>query len=130
MNNTTERSSSIRSRFVSFRPAISGLVAMVRSEPNARLHAVATVVVIVAAVAVNVSAVEAGLLVLAIGLVWIAEAVNTAIEAVVDLVSPERHPLAGLAKDLGAAAVLIAALTATGVGLCVFGPKLLSAFAR
>ncbi len=58
----------------------------------------------------------------AIGLVWMAELFNTALEVVVNLVSPERHPLAGKAKDIAAAAVLMAAVTAATVGLLVFWP--------
>jgi len=62
----------------------------------------------------------------AIGLVVTAEGVNTAIEAVVDLASPEQHPLAGRAKDVAAGAVLLAAVTAAVIGLLVFGPRLLA----
>jgi diacylglycerol kinase len=64
------------------------------------------------------------LLFLAIGLVWIAEFLNTALEAVVDLASPEVHPLGRVGKDVGAAAVLIAAAAAAAVGLMVLGPPL------
>jgi diacylglycerol kinase (ATP) len=61
---------------------------------------------------------------LAIGLVWTAEFVNTALEALVDLASPEMHPLARVGKDVGAAAVLIAALIAVLIGLFILGPPL------
>ncbi len=64
------------------------------------------------------------LLVLTIALVWSAEFFNTAVEAVVDLASPELHPLAGIAKDLGAAAVLLNAVAAAVIGLLVLGPPL------
>lgn len=64
------------------------------------------------------------MLILAIGLVWSAEFMNTAVEAVVDLASPSRHPLAGAAKDTGAAAVLVAAAAAALVGFLVLGPPL------
>ena len=63
-------------------------------------------------------------LLLTIAMVWAAEFVNTAIEAVVDLASPAKHPLAKVGKDVGAAAVLIAALAAIGVGLLILGPPL------
>jgi diacylglycerol kinase len=59
-----------------------------------------------------------------IALVWAAEFFNTAIEAVVDLASPMQHPLAAVGKDVGAAAVLIAALASVGVGLLILGPPL------
>jgi diacylglycerol kinase (ATP) len=65
-----------------------------------------------------------------IGLVWTAEGVNTAIEAVVDLASPDMHPLAGKAKDVAAGAVLLAALAAVVVGLLVFGPRVLALLGR
>ena len=60
----------------------------------------------------------------AIGLVWTAEGLNTALEAVVDLVSPDQHPLAGRAKDVAAGAVLCAAISALVIGLLIFGPRL------
>ena len=64
------------------------------------------------------------ILLLTIALVWVAEFVNTAVEALVDLLSPEIHPLAKAAKDIAAASVLIAALAALVVGLLVLGPPL------
>jgi diacylglycerol kinase (ATP) len=63
---------------------------------------------------------------LAIGLVWTAEFVNTALEAIVDLASPEMHPLAQVGKDVGAAAVLIAALVSALIGLLILGPPLIA----
>lgn len=63
-------------------------------------------------------------LLLTIALVWTAEFINTALEAVVDLASPQHHPLAKVGKDVGAAAVLIAALTSVLVGLLILGPPL------
>jgi diacylglycerol kinase len=63
---------------------------------------------------------------LAIGLVWTAEFVNTALEAIVDLASPEMHPLAQVGKDVGAAAVLIAALVSALIGLLILGPPLVA----
>jgi diacylglycerol kinase len=64
-------------------------------------------------------------IVIAIALVWTSEFLNTALEAVVDLASPERHYLAKVCKDVGAAAVLIAAITAVLIGLLILGPPLL-----
>ncbi len=97
---------------------------MVRTQRNARWHAVATGVVGVAAWGFQVRGVQAGLLVLAVGLVWAAEAFNTALEALADRCAPEPHPLVAAAKDVAAAGVLIAAVTAVGVGVVVFGPVL------
>jgi len=74
----------------------------------------------------QLSSIEWAILWLAIGLVWTAEFVNTALEAVVDLASPDLHPLARVGKDVGAAAVLIAAGIAVIIGLLILGPPLLS----
>jgi diacylglycerol kinase len=68
------------------------------------------------------------ILVLTIGTVWTAEFINTALEAVVDLASPQKHPLAKVGKDVGAAAVLIAALLSVIIGLLILGPPLLGKF--
>jgi diacylglycerol kinase len=97
-----------------------------RSQRNAWIHAVATLIVVAAGLWLSVDRLSWALLLGAIGLVWLAEFLNTALEAVVDLASPELHPLARVGKDVGAAAVLIAALTAAGIGLLVLGPLLLA----
>jgi len=106
--------------------AFRGVGFLLRTQTNARLHLVATVVVIGAGFGFQISRAEWLAIVAAIGLVWTAEGVNTAIEAVVDLVSPEQHPLAGRAKDVAAGAVLLAALAAAVIGLLVFGTRLLA----
>lgn len=97
---------------------------MVISENNARIHLLASIVVISAGIYVELSAYEWLWIALAIALVWILEAINTAIEALVDLASPDFHPLAGKAKDIAAAAVLIASIFAVIVGIIIFFPKL------
>jgi diacylglycerol kinase (ATP) len=99
---------------------------LLRTQTNARLHLLATIVVIGAGLGLQISRMEWLAIVAVIGLVWVAEGLNTAIEAAVDLVSPERHPLAGRAKDVAAGAVLLAAVTAVVVGALVFGPRLLA----
>ena len=104
--------------------ALEGWWYAIRRERSVWVHLVATVAVIVVAVWLQVSRLDWALLVLAIGLVWMAELMNTAVEAVVDLVSPEFNPLAKVAKDTAAAAVLAASLAASVVGLLVFGPPL------
>jgi diacylglycerol kinase len=113
-----------RSRLASFGHAISGLVHVVRTQRNAWIHAVASVAVILLALWLRLSVTDWALLFLAMGLVWMAEFINSALEATVDLASPELHPLAKVGKDVGAAAVLIAALCATVVGLLILGPPL------
>ncbi|MCY7352437.1 MAG: diacylglycerol kinase family protein [Cytophagaceae bacterium] len=101
--------------------AFKGLKILVVSENNARIHLVATAGVAVAGYFFDVTKNEWLWLALAVALVWLAEAMNTAIEKLVDLVSPEYHPLAGQVKDLTAAAVLITALFALLVAGIVFG---------
>lgn len=111
-------------RISAFRDAARGFRVLLADEPHARFHAVATVLVLWLGFWLEISAAEWCAVILAIGMVWVGEAVNTAIEAVVDLVSPERHALAGKAKDIAAGAVLLAAVTAASVGGVVFLPKL------
>jgi diacylglycerol kinase (ATP) len=100
---------------------------LLRTQANARIHAVAALAVIVAGFVFHISVGEWCAIVGAIGFVFAMEAINTAVEAVVDLASPEVHPLAERAKDVAAGAVLIAAITAAMIGLLVFGPRLLAA---
>lgn len=101
-----------------------------RTQANARIHAVAAVSVAVAGFAFRISNGEWCAILAAIALVLVAEAINTAIEAVVDLASPEVHPLAERAKDVAAGAVLIAAVVSAMIGLIVFGPHLLVLIGR
>jgi diacylglycerol kinase (ATP) len=110
-------------RLRSFADAAKGLRLVFATQTNAKIHAVATLLVVGSGFFCGLTMWEWALVVLAIALVWTAEAVNTAIENVVDLVSPERHPLAGRAKDAAAGAVLAAAIGAALVGGCIFGPK-------
>lgn len=120
----------LSSRLRSFGHAFRGLKVLLQTQPNARIHAVATVLVVAAGVLLRISPTEWALVVLAIAGVWTAEALNTAIEFLVDLVSPDPHPLAGKAKDVAAGAVLIAAIGSAVIGGFVFGPHLLRWLAR
>ena len=97
---------------------------LVRTQPNFRVHLVAAAAVLAVSFGVGVTIVEMAIMVLAIGLVLVAEAMNTAIEAVVDLASPAIHPLARIAKDVAAAGVLVAAGIAALTGLVVLLPRL------
>ena len=108
----------------SFRASLSGLGYALANERNLKVHAGVTVLVLIIMGLLGVNAIEASLLLLVTGLVWCMELVNSAIEATVDLVVGEQlHPLAKVAKDVAAAAVVIAALVAVSVGLLVLGPK-------
>ncbi|MBU4225206.1 MAG: diacylglycerol kinase family protein [Chloroflexi bacterium] len=114
------------SRIHSFGHAFRGWWYVIRTQQNAWIHALITSTVIVLAVWLGLPAWDWAVLFIAIALVWSAEFVNTALEAVVDLASPHQHPLAKVGKDVGAAAVLIAALTSILVGLLILGPPLWS----
>jgi len=101
----------------------------VKTQENAWIHLVATILVIILAVWLEISLYGWIGLLLVIGIVWISEFLNTALEVIVDLASPERHPLAKVGKDVGAAAVLISASIAVIIGLLILGPPLLKKIA-
>jgi diacylglycerol kinase (ATP) len=115
---------------MSVRNAARGVAVVLRTQHNAWLHAIATGVVLATGVFVGLSRLEWCAIVLAMMAVWTAEALNTAIELVVDLVSPDVHPLAGRAKDVAAGAVLISACGAVVVGILVFAPHFASSVGR
>jgi diacylglycerol kinase len=108
----------------SFRDAGRGIGDVLRTQPNAWIHAVASLAVCVAGFALDVSRGDWLALALAMTLVWVAESVNTALERLADATSPGPHPLVGRAKDAAAGAVLFAAIGAAVVGLLVLGPPL------
>ena len=115
-------SSYLNGRLRSFGHAFRGLKVLLQTQHNARIHAVATFLVVAAGALFGISPVEWALVALAVAGVWAAEALNTAIEFLVDLASPELHPLAAKAKDVAAGAVLVAAIGSLVVGVLVFGP--------
>lgn len=115
----------IKSRLRSFAFAGSGIIHTLKTQPNARIHALATIGVVFTGFWLKMSPSEWGLLLLAIGIVWIAELINTALEHLVDLASPEYHLLAKNAKDCAAGAVLFAALISLLIGAVVILPKIL-----
>lgn len=111
-------------RLDSLRHAFAGWWYALRTQHNAWIHAVASLVVLALAGWLVRDLVHWVLLIQAIAAVWIAEFFNTAMEAVVDLASPEFHPLAKTGKDVAAAAVLVAAGSALVVGVLILGPPL------
>ena len=119
-------SSWLRSRRASFGYALAGVRLLVATQPHARFHLLATVAVIAAGAALGITRSEWLAVVLAAGLVWGAEAVNTAIEWLVDLVHPEWARPAGRVKDVAAGAVLLASIAAAAVGALVFAPRVLA----
>lgn len=116
----------IRKRISSFVFAGKGVVDTFLTQPNAKIHAVATVVVVAAGWWLEVTGGEWCVLLLAIGLVWVAELANTAIEHLTDLISPGYQELAGRAKDSAAGAVLIAAAISIATGIIVLFPHMLN----
>ncbi|HVX84429.1 MAG TPA: diacylglycerol kinase family protein [Phycisphaerae bacterium] len=117
----------VRSRGRSLACAGSGLRFMVRSQGNARCHAAATAGAVVLGAMAQLSAAQWCWIIGAIGAVWCAEAMNTALELLCDYacVPPARHELIRHAKDVAAGAVLCAALTSASVGACVLGPAVI-----
>lgn len=111
-------------RSFSFRYAFSGWWFVIRTQRNAWIHAVATAAVLVMSFWLRLSLLEWAVILLAVAMVWLAEFLNTALEAVVDLASPQHHELAKVGKDVGAAAVLITAASSALIGFLVLGPPL------
>lgn len=112
------------SRIASFRYAFQGWHHVFRTQQNMWIHGVIATVVFFLALWLRLPAHDWAMLVLTTAMVFAAEFMNTAIEAVVDLASPDKHPLAKIGKDVGAAAVLVAALAAILIGLLILGPPL------
>lgn len=114
----------IVSRLHSFRHAFRGWFYALRTQRNAWIHSVVATIVFILGLWLQLSPLDWAIIILTIAMVFAAEFMNTAIEAVVDLASPDTHPLAKIAKDVGAAAVLVAALAAIIIGLLLLGPPL------
>ncbi|WP_080238955.1 diacylglycerol kinase family protein [Spirosoma rigui] len=109
----------------SFRFAGQGIVDLFRYENNARVHLLVAILVVVLGSWLEISRVEWAILVTQIGLVWAAEAINTALEKLCDFVSPGIHPQIKAIKDMASGAVLILAIVAVTVGLFILGGRLL-----
>ncbi len=116
----------LRDRLGSFRYAFSGMMRFFFEEHNAILHLLATVTVGILVFFFRIRGAELLALVIVTGGVWITEMINTAIEKIMDHLSPEQHPRVKYIKDLAAAAVLLAALVALVTGGIVFIPKLIN----
>lgn len=123
MKNSDERPGK-RAFIGGFDHAWEGIVRAVRTQRNMRFHALAAAAVVVASAVFRVSLVEFAVLLFAITLVLAAELVNTAVEAIVDLTSPDFHPLAKIAKDASAGAVLVASIGAALVGTVIFAGRI------
>lgn len=121
---------SIKKRIQSFRYAFRGIRVLVATQANARIHLLALLIVVAAGIGFGIQPLEWTFLIGAMTLVLAMEALNTALEFLTDLVSPDYHVLAGKAKDVAAAAVLISAFGAALTGLLILGPYLLRWIAR
>ncbi len=118
----------MKKRLLSFKYAFQGIATLVRTQPNFIIHIFATFVVIGGGFYFGLSATEWCLLVFAIGMVLSAEAFNSGLEFLTDLVSPEYNELAGKTKDVAAGGVLLAAMAAAIIGFIIFLPKIIELF--
>ena len=119
---------SLKKRFQSMTYAINGLKILWREQHNCRVHLFVTALVLVFGLMLSISATQWILLLLLIALVWVAEALNTAVEYLCDKVTMEHDPLIGKAKDVAAAGVLIASIIAAAGGLLLFLPAVFEVF--
>ncbi|SFE40983.1 diacylglycerol kinase family protein [Spirosoma endophyticum] len=110
----------------SFRFAGQGIIDLFRYENNAKVHLLLAILVVAAGAYLELSRTEWAIILTQIGLVWAAEAFNTAIEKLCDFVSPGLHPQIKAIKDISSGAVLILAITAVVIGLIILGGHLLA----
>lgn len=113
-----------KTRALSFRYAFGGWWYVIRTQRNAWIHAIVSICVIGISIWLGLNRYDWALIIISIAIVWTAEFINTALEAIVDLTSPEQHELARISKDVGASSVLIAAGSAALIGLIILGPPL------
>ena len=123
-NDDSAFSLSVRLRSVGL--AGSGIIEMLKSQHNAWVHLVATLCVVLVGLFCGVTVTEWCFLIIAIMVVWVAEALNTALELLCDVASPDFHPLIKKSKDVAAGGVLLSALGAVFIGLIIFVPYLLA----
>ena len=114
----------IHARFQAIKIALAGIKYVLITQPNTRIHAAFTLAVFIFAGVLNLPRLEWIILLLTVGMVWIAEIFNTAVEIVVDFVNPDYDPKAKIIKDISAGAVLVSVLVSILVGLLIFGPPL------
>ena len=112
----------------SFKYALQGFTSSFRTERNMKIHVVATILVIILGIYLKLNLIEWSIITIAIVIVISAELFNTAIETIVDMVSPQKNEKAKLAKDISAGAVLILAIGSAIVGFIIFLPKIIAIF--
>lgn len=118
-----------RNRVVSLGYALAGWLYMLRRQKNTRIQAVASMLVLILAVWLRVDTLSLAIIVLAITMVWMAEFVNAAVEAAVNLAAPDLHPMAKVGKDVASAAVLLGVVASVIIGILILGPPLLARLA-
>ena len=116
----------LKIRIKSFGYAFKGIAKLIQKEHNAWIHCTAIIIVTLGGIYFNITPIEWCIVILCFGIVLAAEGFNTAIERLVDLVSPDYHPIAGDVKDIAAGAVLICAIAAAIIGITIFGPYFLN----
>ncbi|PIE80866.1 MAG: diacylglycerol kinase [Chloroflexi bacterium] len=121
---TAKKNNEVYDRAKSFQYAFEGWWYVLRTQHNAWIHAIISVGVFALGLWLGLSRTDWAIITLAVTAVWMAEFMNTALEAIVDMTSPEFHPLAKVAKDVAAAAVLVGACGSILIGLLVMGPPL------
>lgn len=125
MNRNELKQRSIKRLINSFIYSIEGLKYAFKYEQNMTIHIISVILIILVSIFLKLTQIEWLIIIILMGLVVATELINTSLEAVVDLVSPEINPLAKIAKDTAAASVLVFALTAIIVGLMIYVPKIL-----
>jgi diacylglycerol kinase len=123
-----KKQSSLKDLPGSFRHAFSGIIALIKSEYNARIHLVILILVVIAGIVLKISPAHWIAVLLVSGLVIASECFNTALEYLSDVVAPDTNPMIRKAKDVAAAGVLVSALTAAITGLIIFIPAILRFF--
>jgi len=116
---------SLRKRASSFKYAFDGIIHFFSTQHNAIIHAVATIAAVALSIYLPISSMQVLFVIVAIGLVWMAELFNTAIEQLCDMVCAEQHPQIKLIKDLAAAAVLVTAIVALATACIIFIPAII-----
>lgn len=114
----------IKKQLYGFGYAWKGIRCCIGKEQNLSFHLIAAIIVVIAGFILSITKIEWTIVILCIGVVIAAELFNTTIERLVDLVSPQQHPIAGKVKDIAAGAVLVCAVTAAIIGLIIFVPYL------
>lgn len=126
MNYWTDLDLKDKRRFIGFTFAWNGIKEVVKTEQNFQFHLIATALVISIGFGFKLTGVEWTIIVLIIGLVLVAEMINTVVERMIDYIKPDVHPQAGMIKDMAAGAVLVAAFIAVIIGCIIYLPKIVN----